>query len=138
MFHVVFCILLLVIYMSAVADQLPRLGKREQICLLPFTCSYVVSRQRGFLFRLELVMGCVILLRHSMGLPYNFFCFCFLRSTVSPEKPGAMNNFKKNLTISAPICFLLGYGKDMLPACTELTDQNLPISFKVLPPAKQL
>ena len=29
--------------MSAVADQLPRLGKRELVCLLSFTCGYVVS-----------------------------------------------------------------------------------------------
>ena len=42
MFHVVFCILLLFIYMKAVVDQLP-LGKRELICLLLFTCNYVVS-----------------------------------------------------------------------------------------------
>ena len=26
-----------------VVDQLPRLGKRELICLLLFTCNYVVS-----------------------------------------------------------------------------------------------
>ena len=50
MFHVVFCILLIVVYMSAVADQLPRLGKRELICLLSFICNYVVSDWRGFLF----------------------------------------------------------------------------------------
>ena len=31
-------------------DQLPRLGKRELICLLLFTCNYVVSVWRGFLF----------------------------------------------------------------------------------------
>ena len=43
MIHVVFCILLLVIYMLAVADHFPRLGKRELICLLSFTCNYVVS-----------------------------------------------------------------------------------------------
>ena len=43
MFNVVFCILSLVIYMLAVVDQLPRLGKRELICLLLFTCNYVVS-----------------------------------------------------------------------------------------------
>ena len=48
MFHVVFCILLLFIYMLAVVDQLPRLRKRELICLLLFTCNYVVSVQRGF------------------------------------------------------------------------------------------
>ena len=29
MFHVVFCIILLLIYMLAVVDQLPRLGKKE-------------------------------------------------------------------------------------------------------------
>ena len=29
-------------------DQLPRLGKRELICLLLFTCNLVVSVWRGF------------------------------------------------------------------------------------------
>ena len=57
------------------ADQLPRLGKRELICLLSFTCSYVVSVRRGFLFLWVLGVGCVILLWHSLGLPYNFFEF---------------------------------------------------------------
>ena len=44
------------------ADQLPRLGKRELICLLSLTCNYVVSVRRGFLFLLVLEMGRVILL----------------------------------------------------------------------------
>ena len=57
MFHVVFCILLLVIYTLAVVDQLPRLGKRELIF-----CYHVVSVRKGFLFFLVLGMGCVILL----------------------------------------------------------------------------
>ena len=48
-------------YLYVVADQLPRLGKRELICLLSFTCNYVVSVRRGFLFLLVFVMGCVIL-----------------------------------------------------------------------------
>ena len=43
MFNVVFCILSLVIYMLAVVDQVPRLGKRQLICLQLFTCNYVVS-----------------------------------------------------------------------------------------------
>ena len=30
------------IYMKAIVDQLPRLGKRELICLQLFTCNYVV------------------------------------------------------------------------------------------------
>ena len=46
-FHVVICILLLFIYMLAVVDQLPRLGKIELICLLLFTCNYVVSSSSG-------------------------------------------------------------------------------------------
>ena len=54
-------------------DQLPRLGKRELICLLLFTCNYVVSVWRGFLFLRVLGMDCVILLWHSLGLPYNYF-----------------------------------------------------------------
>ena len=54
-------------------DQLPRLGKRELICLLLFTCNYVVSVWRGFLFLWVLGMGYVILLWHSLGLPYNYF-----------------------------------------------------------------
>ena len=50
-------------------DQLPRLGKRELICLLLFTCNNVVSVWRGFLFLWVLGMGYVILLWHSLSLP---------------------------------------------------------------------
>ena len=64
MFHVVFCIL---------SVELPRLGKRELICLLYVTCNYVVSVRIGFLFLWVLGVGCVILLWHSLGLPYNYF-----------------------------------------------------------------
>ena len=49
-------------------DQLPRLGKRELICLLLFACNYVVSVWRGFLFLWVLGMGYVILLWHSLSL----------------------------------------------------------------------
>ena len=41
-------------------DQLPQLEKRELICLLLFTCNYVVSVWRGFLFLCVLGMGHVI------------------------------------------------------------------------------
>ena len=34
------------VFYCAVVDQLPRLGKREQICLLSFTRNYVVSVRR--------------------------------------------------------------------------------------------
>ena len=54
-------------------DQLPRLEKRELVCLLLFTCDYVVSVWRGFLFLWVLGMGYVILLWHSLGLPYNYY-----------------------------------------------------------------
>ena len=54
-------------------DQLPRLGKRELICLLLFTYNYVVFVWRGFLFLWVLGMGYVILLWHSLSLPYNYF-----------------------------------------------------------------
>ena len=43
-------VLLLVIYVWAVADQLPRLRKRGLIFLLSITCNYVVSVLRGFVF----------------------------------------------------------------------------------------
>ena len=49
-------------------DELPRLGKRELICLLLFTCNCVVSVWRGFLFLWVLGMGYVILLWHSLSL----------------------------------------------------------------------
>ena len=54
-------------------DRLPRLGKREIICLLLFTCNYVVSVRRGYLFLWVLGMGYVGLLWHSLSLPYNYF-----------------------------------------------------------------
>ena len=52
--------------------QLPRLGKRELSLLLLFTCKLVFVR-RGFLFLWIIGMGCVILLWHSLSLPYNYF-----------------------------------------------------------------
>ena len=59
-------------------DQLPRLGKRELICLLLFTCNYVVFVWRGFLFLWVLGVGYVILLWHSLSLPYNYFGVYYL------------------------------------------------------------
>ena len=53
-------------------DHSPRLGKRELICLLLFTCNNVVSVRRGFLSLWVLGMGYVILLWHSLSLPYNY------------------------------------------------------------------
>ena len=67
---VFFCCLFICI--KTVVDQLPRLGKRELICLLLFTCNYVVSVWEGFFFHWVLGMGYVILLWHSLSLPYNY------------------------------------------------------------------
>ena len=47
--------------------------ERELICLLLFTSNYVVPVWRGFLFLWVLGMGYVILLWHSLSLPYNYF-----------------------------------------------------------------
>ena len=47
-------------------------GKERAIFLLSFTCNYVVSVRRGFLFFLVLRMGCVILLCYFLGLPYSY------------------------------------------------------------------
>ena len=49
--------------------------ERELICQLLFTCNYVVSvRGRSFLFLWVLRNGCVILLWHSLSLPYDVGC----------------------------------------------------------------
>ena len=47
--------------------------ERELVCLLLLTCNCVVSVWRGFLFLWVLWMGYVILLWHSMSLPYTYF-----------------------------------------------------------------
>ena len=54
--------------------QLPRLGERELICLLWFTCNYVVSVWRRFLFSMGAWDGMshVILLWHALSLPNNY------------------------------------------------------------------
>ena len=61
-------------------DQLPRLGKRELICLLSFTCNYVVFVWRGFLFLWVLGTGYVILLWHTLSLPYNYLRYAYCMS----------------------------------------------------------
>ena len=84
-------------------DQLPRLGKRELICLLLFTCNYVVSVWRGFLFLWLLGMGYVILLWHSLGLPYNYLLgqyLTFLRRLVFLSRKYAivLDNLTKDIS----------------------------------------
>ena len=52
------------------------------IHLLLFTCNYEVSVRMGFLFLLVLGMGCVILLLHPLGLPYNYFGTLLAKASV--------------------------------------------------------
>ena len=54
-------------------DQLPRLGKRELICLLLFTCNYVVSVGEVSPSSGCLGLAMFFLLWHSLGLPYGYF-----------------------------------------------------------------
>ena len=89
-------------------DQLPRLGKRELICLLLFTYKYVVSVWRGFLFLWVLGMGYVILLWHSLRLPYNYFMCAKLRS-VRGSSNGTIGNFTYG-TIGSQWCRWLTNG----------------------------
>ena len=65
------------LYVGGSGSIVSWLGKRELICLLLFTCNYVVSVCRGFLFLWVLWMGYVSLLWHSLSLPYNYFVTVF-------------------------------------------------------------
>ena len=65
-----FCFLLLII---AAVDQLSRLGKRELVFLLLFTCSFVVSVLWRFLFLLILGMGCAFFIVALPGPSVNYF-----------------------------------------------------------------
>ena len=67
--YFVISILLYTIIMSALADLLPRLGKRKLVFLLSITRSYGVSVWGIFQFLGVLWIGCVILLWHSLCLP---------------------------------------------------------------------
>ena len=85
-------------------DQLPRLGKRELICMLLFTCNYVVSVWRGFLFLWVLGMGYVILLWHSLSLPYNYFTKFDLVIKKVKVTPGS--SFEQTMMGWSPRCYL--------------------------------
>ena len=47
--------------------------ERANLSAAIFSCNYVVSVWKGFLFLWVLGMGYVILLWHSLSLPYNYF-----------------------------------------------------------------
>ena len=82
-------------------DELPRLGKRELICLLLFTCNYVVSVWRGFFFLWVLGMGYVIFIvalpEPSIYLfnPIELQCYIPVVRTKIVDPSGAKNNIHK-------------------------------------------
>ena len=60
------------LYVSC-SGSITSVGEERLICHLSFTCNYEVSVWRRFLFLWVIGMGCVILLWHSLSLPYNYF-----------------------------------------------------------------
>ena len=73
MLRVVICIFFVVYLYVNGSGSITSVGEeRELIYLLLFTCHYVVSVWRGFLFLWVFGMGYVILLWHSLSLPYNY------------------------------------------------------------------
>ena len=76
-------------------DQLPRLGKRELICVLLFTCNYVVSVWRCFFFLWVLGMGYVIFLWDSLSLPYNYLYYEPFHQVVQSAPPVWENHLNR-------------------------------------------
>ena len=91
--------------MFTVVDQLPWLGKRELICLLLFTYNYVVSVWRGLFFLRVLGIGYIILLWHSLSLPYNYFIFRMVHKTLFYHSYLSSSRFSKRFTIIHCIYF---------------------------------
>ena len=98
-------------------DQLPRLGKRELICLLSFTCNYVVFVWRGFLFLWVLGMGYVILLWHSLSLPYNYFV-SFTRYESHPISSDNGLKYQK-LLLKSELCYPLHVAMGVAYSCSK-------------------
>ena len=61
-----------VFYCVNLSGSITWVGEERTFFLLSFTCYYVVSVRKGFLFLLVLGIGCVILLWHFLCLPYNY------------------------------------------------------------------
>ena len=60
------------LYVSC-SGSITSIGEERANLSAEFTCNYVVSVRKSFLFLTVLGMGCVILLWHSLSLPYNYF-----------------------------------------------------------------
>ena len=53
------------------SGSITSVGEERAYLSAIFTCNYVVSVRRGFLFLMVLGMGCVIILCHYLVLPYT-------------------------------------------------------------------
>ena len=92
MFHVVFRILLLVIYVLSCNGSTTSVGGERASFSAIVTCNYVVSVKRGCLFLFVLRIGRVILLLHSLGLPHNYLKGMSIRLSVYLTFPFWVNN----------------------------------------------
>ena len=107
-------------------DQLPRLGKRELICLLLFTNNYVVSVCRDYLFLWVLRMGYLILLWHSLSLPYNYFVKAHISGERLQEHWSSGSNYKRVLKLSK----IHGHIRIILRAMALLTVYYILVSHE--------
>ena len=67
-----------VFHCDSCSGSITTVGEERAYLSAIVTCNYVVSVRRGFLFFLVLGMGCVILLWHFLGIPYNYLVFIVL------------------------------------------------------------
>ena len=81
------------------SGSIASVGEERAICLLLFTCNYVVFVWRGFLFLWVVGMGYVILLWHSLSLPYNYLVYNFKKIIGNPNFSNLLkrivNRFKR-------------------------------------------
>ena len=110
-------------------DLFPRLGKRELICQLLFTYNYAVSVWRGFLFLWVLGMVYVILLWHSLSLPYNYFS-CF-----TAVKIAYVQIISSSISVAAPSGHHLGKSCSLtrLTVCSLCNPSTCICNFNYFP-----
>ena len=94
-------------------DQLPRLGKRVLIYLLLFTCNYVVSVWRDFLFLWDWLR---YFLWHSLSLPYNYLNYNFEQYARCPD---------------CTFCFTWSLGRDPRTSMTKVKLPPLSLAYGV-------
>ena len=73
MFRVVICIFFVFYLYVSGSGSIISVGEERAYLSAVFTCNHVVSVGRGFLFIWVLGIGYVILLWHSLSLPYDYF-----------------------------------------------------------------